>query len=85
MWIRKQDGTLVNTDALYSIYVSKWQDDEDENFVKYQVWGDLINKNVTGYRSVFIAAFDSEHEADDTVSAIFSNITRGLRTFDLMR
>lgn len=85
MWIRKQNGTLINTDALNSIYVGKWRDDEDENFVKYQVYGELTNENVDRYARVVIASFDSEREADDTVSAIFSNITRGLRTFDLMR
>ena len=84
MWIRTQTGALVNTDALYLIYANKWQDDEDEDFVKYKVYGRLINSQ-DGCTWISIAAFDSECEADETVTAILSNITKGVRTLDLMR
>lgn len=84
MWIRRQDGALINTDALNTIYVGQ-QDYKDDNIAKYHVhvYCDFTN-DVGGCERCIIASFDDEDDAYETVSAIFDSIRKDLTIFDLL-
>lgn len=82
MWIRRQDGALINTDALNMIYVDVRRDYEDNNFPKFCVCGDF-KESENRREGVIIASLDDEGDAHEVVFEIFSDIARGERTLNI--